>query len=193
MKCNAIITQLLSFVCISAVCSAGSSVTDEATARVSVFVQPALEISVDGASTDTARVSVNVDNSGPLLGIIPAEIVFHARANVQTLRLAVIATDLYKDNSPLSEHIIPLKTDGSSGALVELDASAGAGLLSWGQNLTFHGLNAWMSEIAGFQSDQDGRFDQDVRITIEYEQSDPTLPSGEYVGWVKLVCEITPE
>ena len=141
--------------------------------------------------------SSNVDVGEIATGVFPAEIRFRVDANVEQVKFAVIASDLYKGDSPLSPYKIPVKTgDSADGALVQPDdgnAMAGhSNVLAWLNSTLLHDMTAWESEQVEFESGQGGHFSQDVTVTVEYDQGDPELPTGEYSGWVKLVCAIDP-
>jgi hypothetical protein len=139
----------------------------------------------------------NVDIGEVAYGKFPAQVVFRVDANVESVKLTVVATDLYKGDDPASIFVIPVCTDAGEGALVQptnANAMAGHGnLLAWtGGDTTLNGMNAVQSETVEFESGQNGHFSQDVMVTVKYNQIDPELPKGEYSGFVKLVVEIDP-
>ena len=168
----------------------------EAEAHVFADVPARLSVQVIGATVPISSeglLTVDMDSDAAGLGVLQAEIMFHVAANVERVKMAVIATDLHMGSSPRSPHIIPVMVKSpSDGAVVQLEhGNAVPGhdsVLAWQANTSFNNLNGWLSETVEFESGRAGCFDEDVAVTVEYDQTGPDLPPGEYSGWVKLVC-----
>ena len=161
----------------------------EAEAHVYVNVVPNIVVGISDPNLDCGEISV---------GEFEAQVTFRVDANVGSVKIAVMATDLYKGDSPSSSWTIPVKRADGEGALVEPksgNAMAGHGnSLAWlpGQVSYENGMNASESEAVPFESGQDGRFSQNVDVTIRYDQARADLPTGQYGGFVKLVAMIEP-
>ena len=174
----------------------GASYADlsgEAEAHVWVDVLPNIAVGIPNPNVDIGEIQ---------MGEFEALITFRIDANVESVNIMIIATDLYKGDVPTSLWKIPVQRDsseeGPAGALVEpAEANAMGGhsnLLEWlvGQTIYPNGMSASETETVAFESGQNGHFSQDVDVTIAYDQIDPELPTGEYSGFVKLVATISP-
>lgn len=160
----------------------------EAIAHVRVDVVPNIAVGVITSDVDAGQIA---------FGEFPAEIIFRIDANVESVKLQVIATDLFKGDVPTSEFKIPVKnTTSGDGAVVQpafgnpMDGHSST--LAWLNSTTLNGMTGWESEMVPFESGQRGHFSQEVAVTVTYDQIDPELPTGEYSGFVKLVAEIEP-
>jgi hypothetical protein len=166
----------------------------EAEAHVFADVPARLSVEVIGATVPISSEGLlTVDMDSDAAGVLQAEIMFHVAANVERVKMAVIATDLHMGSSPRSPHIIPVMVKSpSDGAVVQLEhGNAVPGhdsVLAWQAKTAFNNLNGWLSETVEFESGRTRCFDEDVAVTVEYDQTGPDLPPGEYSGWVKLVC-----
>jgi hypothetical protein len=178
------------------VCCCRPFCESEAEAHVFVDIPASISVEVVGATVPISSdglLTLNTESDVASLGVLQAEIMFRVAANVERVKMAVIATDLYMGSSPRSPHIIPVKAKSASdGAVVQLEhGNAVPGhdsVLAWQTNTVFDNVNGWLSETVEFESGRTGCFNQDVAVTVEYDQTVPDLPPGEYSGWVKLVC-----
>ena len=176
-----------------AICLSGSmamaELAGEADAHVYVDVVSNIAVGVVTSNVDLGQVQV---------GPFPGEIIFRIDANVEQVDISVQASNLYKGDVPTSLFIIPVKTgEATDGAMVQPElgnAVVGHGnLLAWLSGvITVNGFDGVGSEAWTFESSQSGHFSQDVTVGLEYDQTDPELPKGEYSGWVKLIATVLP-
>jgi len=160
-------------------------VSGEATAHVWVDVVANIAVGV---------VTPNVDIGQVASGQFPATVIFRIDANMESVLITIIATDLYKGDDPESEWIIPVATGSGVGATVQpTNANPMQGhsdVLVWESEAMLNGMAAQQSETWAFESCQNGHFSQDVAVTIPYIQADPELPKGEYSGFVRIIAEL---
>lgn len=161
----------------------------EATAHVRVEVVANIAVGVLTPDVNVGQVAY---------GVFQAQITFRIDANVETVKIQIVATDLYKGDDPASAFKIPVKTGAAGdGALVQpTNGNAKGGhsnLLAWlAGEVILNGMNGVQSEAVDYESGQQGHFSQNVLVTVKYDQKDAELPKGEYSGWVKLIATIQP-
>ena len=161
----------------------------EAEAHVWVDVVSNIAVGIDDPDVDIGSIA---------FGEFDAVITFRIDANVESVKITITATDLYKGDTAASTWKIPVKRGDDTGALVQPAMGNAMGghsnLLAWlaGHVAYPNGMNASVSETVEFESGQNGHFSQDVDVTITYDQNYAELPRGEYSGFVKLVAEIDP-
>ena len=186
MKHAAIAALALTMLAGAAAAQTGAPiVSGEATAHVWVDVVANIAVGV---------VTPNVDIGQVASGQFPATVIFRIDANMESVLITVVATDLYKGDDPESEWIIPVVTGSGVGATVQpTNANPMQGhsnVLIWQGQAMINGMNARQSETWAFESSQAGHFSQDVAVTIPYNQADPELPKGEYSGFVRIIAEL---
>ncbi len=164
----------------------------DATAHLFVDVNPTIAVGVDAGSA-------HVDLGTMTTGDQSAVAIFTIHANLESVNIQVMATDLFKGDVYSSPYKILLKRAAEDGALVEPDngnAMDGHGnMLGWEPSPsvdTIDGMTLWQTEIWAFESGSNGNFSQDVTVTVEYTNSDDELPQGEYSGYMKIVASIGP-
>jgi len=141
------------------------------------------------------------------VGSVTGTIVFPVAIDAQKVHLQVVATDLYKgrDLWPGSPYKIPV---ASTGAMITRKNEEGLpvgnpSLLAWQSHSpsdppsdlliddsTGEVWTGAVSETGTFESGTNGTVSQRVEVTVQWDQSDPKMPQGEYSGWVKLVADI---
>ena len=169
------------------VSAANPILTGEAEAKVRVTVVANIAVGVLTPQVDVGQIA---------FGEFTAKVTFRIDANVEEVKIKIIATDLYKGDSASSPWKIPVKTGTDTGALVEPQMGNAMGghsnLLLWVALDALHGMVAHVSEEVAFESGQNAHFSQPVDVTITYDQNYAELPKGEYSGFVKLVATIDP-
>ncbi len=166
----------------------GSAITQgEATAHVYVNVVPNIAVGVQTANVYMGQMGV---------GTRQAQIIFRVDANVEAVNLAVVASHLYKGDDPDPEgagYQIPVAGNGILVNPLDANPTAGASeYLAWKTASPVLSGDWFVRETIEqeYESKQAGHFSQDVYVTVEYENKDSELPTGEYSGWVKLVAQI---
>ena len=157
----------------------------EAEAHVWVDVLPNIAVGIPNPNVDIGEIQ---------MGEFEALVTFRIDANVESVNIMIIATDLYKGDVPESLWKIPVQRAssdaGPAGALVEPEMANAMGghsnVLEWlvGQTIYPNGMSASETETVAFESGQSGHFSQDVDVTVAYDQIDPELPTGEYSGFI---------
>ena len=161
----------------------------KATKKVNVFVEETVGVSstatgayVDGGVIETEKFDISVP--------------FMVDCNTQYVDMKVCATDLFKADVPGGDYVIPL--DDSGGALI-----AGSGFTPTSQFVRLNGTPeqaalggyTWdfaCSEPYRFHSSQSGRFSWPVDVTVDWDQGDYELPTGDYSGYVRLWVYVVP-
>jgi hypothetical protein len=165
-----------------------SQLTDSAEINVFVNVAPTCAVAVSKSLVDLGSWGY---------GTHKATVTFRIDTNVQTVKLQVIATHLYKGDFADSPHKIPV-ADGGAGVQPARGNAVGGGpeglgnFLPWMSTTSLNGMDARESKEWPFESGDRGVFSQDVDVTIEYDMNDHELPQGQYSGWIKLICSIDP-
>ena len=164
--------------------------TGHATAQVVAHVPAHLVIS--------GPALVTVDLQDHRIGTpIPARLRFAVRANTQEVELQVACTDLYEAGNPTSGHRIAV---ADAGARITCEQGRGildiAPLLPWRNSLSAGLLPAgWtgaVSETGVFTAAPGAAFNQGVVVDVSWNTTDPTLPLGEYRGYVELIGLVRP-
>ncbi|MBN2130400.1 MAG: hypothetical protein JW741_12930 [Sedimentisphaerales bacterium] len=135
------------------------------------------------------------------VGSVTGTIVFNVYANVPELDLQAVATDLFKGNVPTSPLKIPIAiTSGAQITCQYGEQIGGTGLLQWvdglPEDLKDRFPSEWWdvvsaSETGTFASGQDDVFQQWVSVALQWDQSDPVLPMGAYMGRVGLAARFS--
>lgn len=133
------------------------------------------------------------------LGTFTGKIHYKVDANTQEVRMWVEATNLVKADRPIpvaGEDLYEIPTSGS-GVHVDADYASplggGTDLLKWEGAAVQNPDTGWKwrsTEAGVFTSNQRGRFSQGVDVAVDWDQSNPELPMGDYSGWVRLTAEI---
>ncbi len=157
----------------------------EATARVQARVEPQIAVS--------EPVVVVIDLQDHQIGTtIPSEVRFAVRANTQEVEFQVACTDLCKAGDPASEHRIPVAGPGAE----IMCEQGGSRLLTWLHNPPVDALpGGWtgrVSEAGVFTASAGRTFCQDVAVEVSWQATDPTLPTGEYQGILRLLGMVRP-
>jgi len=161
---------------------ASAEIAQHAETTVFVNVDSTLAV-MAGAATDLG--TVMSDEFGKA-------VTFHIQSNNEQLWMSAAATHLYKGMDSNSE-VDPLYVVADAGVMIT--PSAGTRLLSEGGNNTLaldddtyehsSGMKGVMSEVGGFESSENGTWNQDVEVDFKW-----TVPStqteGEYGGYVSL-------
>ncbi len=165
-----------------------ADLTGDATAHVYVDVVANIAVGVIDSNVDLGEIQT---------GDVVGEITFRIDANVEQVKLGVVASNLYKGDVPTGTAGYQIPVSGS-GAFVDPNAAnpteGGSKTLPWTTTQVVD-ADQWLYNSTGLQeyeSNQGGHFSQDVDVTVTWNQPDPELPTGEYSGWVKLVAEIDP-
>ena len=165
--------------------AASPILSGEAEAHIFVEVVSNIAVGVVTPSVDLGQIAT---------GEFEAEVTFRIDANVESVKITIIATDLYKGDSPTSSWKIPVLV--SAGAVVDpADGNAMGGhgnTLAFIKDTTLHDLDAHETEQVEFESGQRDRFSQDVKVKVTYDQNYDEQPRGEYSGFIKLIAEIDP-
>jgi len=164
--------------------------TGHATARVVAHVPAHLVIS------GPALVTVDLQDH-PIGAPIPAHLRFAVHASTQEVELQVACTDLYEAGNPTSGHRIPL---ADTGARITCEHGRGlrdfAPLLLWrhtaSAGLLPAGWTGAVSEVGVFTAAPAATFNQGVVVDVSWNTTDPTLPLGEYRGYVELIGLVRP-
>jgi len=158
--------------------------TSSAMAQVSITVVPNITAGVVSAAMQP---DVKV-------GPFSAEITFHVEANEEAVSLGVASTHLYKGDDLTLTEVAPLAVNTNAGVTI-LPKNAnplggGQTHVSYGNAITISTprgeMHGFKSNSIAFESAQNGRFSQDVKVTTGWLQSDPEKPQGEYSGYVVL-------
>jgi len=164
--------------------------TGVATAHVSVEVRPYIAVS----SPAVVTISLQAYQTGsPLL----AQVHFAVRANVPEVELQVTCTDLYWAGNPTSAYRIPVAGPGAQITCEHgSQLAGGTGLLPWQPTpqpgLLPPGWTGAASETGIFTASPAATFSQNVTADVSWATADPALPTGEYLGFVKLIGMVRP-
>ena len=163
--------------------TAGGDTFASATARVTVIVSPSMAVSA------VEKVTVHCVQAGP----VEATVTFLIEANLHRARLYVEASDLYKGSDPSNSEVAPIPLDTTAAARIEpasaAPADGGANRAGWvGAGEPIGTFETHLSETLEFVSAQDGRFSQEVDVTLTWNQDDPDRPLGTYGGMVRLTA-----
>jgi len=164
---------------------ASADLTSSATATVYVNVVSNVAVGVV-----TGLVNLGNIQTGPFSGAI----VFRVDANVQVIGLSVAVSNLYKDDAPTSEFLIPVLVAPGVAVVPVIGSELPAGednKLPYADTPVFVGPYAGLSTVVGtFGSGQNNHFSQEVVVTPSWNQPDDELPTGEYSGLVVLTAVI---
>jgi hypothetical protein len=165
-------------------CAAAVTHTSHASARV--FVRVAPSIAVSGPTT------VIVNLRDPYAGSpIHSEVQFQVRANTPEVEMQVVCTDLCRGGNPSCPYRIPVAGTGA-----EITYAHGSQQLSWQSasplSLLPPGWSGAVSEVGTFTTPSTAAFTENVTVGVSWHAADPTLPAGEYVGFVKLIGLVRP-
>ena len=120
---------------------------------------------------------------------------FHVAANTDTLNFSCAASDLYLASVPFGENSIKVKTSGGCAIHAEhanpLSGSSNKVAFINDIKVVVDNFDAYISNMTAFQSYQDGRFNMNVRLSVEYRFDRPNMPQGQYGGVIKLVSLAT--
>ena len=156
----------------------GGGDSASATSSVTVTVEPFVVV-----TPETTTVNVSVSNSG----LFSVTSIFHVRANSASVGMSAAATALYPAGGPAS----PIAVHIPSGAVIAPD-SAPETRAVFVEDTMLDTMPAKSTRFITFQSGKANRFNQDVRVTVTWDQSDPARPAGMYQGKVKLTALIMP-
>ena len=170
------------------VCSA--DLTNSATARVHVVVDPDIAISA---------LTPNVDMGSIQRGIITGLVDFRVDANKQYVELSVAASPLYKGDDPLyagPDAVAPI--DLVPAALIQPDNGTNpeTGLQAVVVDLATIGTIGSFPSLAStpvvFESAANGHFSQVVHTAFTWNQTEVEKPAGDYSGVVRLTATVIP-
>ena len=177
---NSRIIALTILLLLSGAARAGAPQRVEALARVTVRIVPQLTITQVAQVAHVGTVTT---------GRFGADVDFRIDANVDHVKVQVMATGLHHDGAAQSPHVIPIAGDGPT---VQPESGSATDLLTWTGVDTLNDMPARVSSIGLVKSAQKDRFAQEVSVSIEYDQNRTDLLRGEYSGYVKLVTYILP-
>ena len=151
-------------------------------------------VTVDAVLAVAAGSIMSADLGTINVGTASATVCFQVDANQQDVWLQAVATGLWKGDVMTADgFVIPIVVSGEDvGALVEPAIGNQIGVptnrLLWTGADSINGLDALTSVVGHFESGQWGHFSQEVCVTIDYENTNPELPQGEYSGWIKILA-----
>jgi len=161
-----------------------------ASAEVVQHAETTVFVNID--STLAVMAEDSRDLGTTMTGAFGKEVVFKVQSNNEQLWMSAAATHLYKGMDPNSE-VAPLMVIKSAG--VTITPSAGTRLLSEGGSNTLaldddtyehsSGMKGVMSEVGGFESSENGTWDQYVDVDFQWDVPS-TQTEGEYGGYVSL-------
>jgi hypothetical protein len=169
----------------------------EAVARVYVTVVPNIVVTPT-IVVEASQAVVDLGSLPP--GQVSGEVTFSIQADLQELQLCVVATDLWKADIPFDPVnwkfglVTSMPAEVCCEIANEYRTWEGIWLLddnrlgNWTEAEPIEGLPAQKTETGWFESAQCGVFAQDVQVTVQWNQSDPGMQTGEYSGYVKLVA-----
>lgn len=155
--------------------------TASATKKVQVRVLP--NIGVGASSPEPAQIQT---------GRFTITVPFHISANSQFVKIEISASHLFKAHDPAST-APPIMLDTSRPAAVvpaagNENGGAGDNRLAWVEQTTISDFPGWKTEVGTFESSQPGFFNQDVMVTVTWNQANPDQPVGDYSGYVRLTA-----
>ncbi len=171
--------------------SEGASLESSAVATVTATIGPMM--------------AIETDTEGPLVvdagqigeGGVTTTIRFHVSANAPNVRMYVEATAMYRGGDASQSDTPSVPVDLVSGVeimpLHAFPAKDGGSSAEFVAMSDIDGAPAHKSETLAFESDQAGRFDQDVLVTLTWRPDHGRLPAGKYGARVKLTTLMTPE
>ena len=122
---------------------------------------------------------------------IHSEVQFQVRANTPEVEMQVVCTDLYKGGDPSCSYRIPVAGTGA-----QITGAHGSQQLPWqsvsAPSLLPPGWSGTASEVGTFTASPTAAFTDNVTVGVSWHATDPTLPAGEYVGFVKLIGLVRP-
>lgn len=166
--------------------------TNSAAAHVIVNVVPNVAV-----TANTPQVVVNSIQSAEF----NVAVQFQVQANTQVLDLSVQASNLFKHDDTTSPYVIPLKSGTET---VSATIASGSPLGGANNKLSFTGPAASPISVIGhsypamttatkrYGSGQGEFWNQAVDVTVAYDQSSQTLPTGEYSGAIQLTALVVP-
>jgi len=183
----AMLAAALTAVVLCLVAGAPGDTRGSASATVRVFIRPTVTV-----SPHTAVVNLTVSQTG----LFSATVRFGVLANVGTVHLAAAATPLYRADDPGGTDASPIPLDLAGGITISPDSatptSGAGGRADYVADTMLDSLPAKSTNAIAFQSSQLNRFDQDVRVTVTWNHSDPARPAGPYSGRVRLTALVMP-
>jgi hypothetical protein len=156
------------------------------TVKVEARVEPMIAV---GAPSDYKFLGrIGSGAHGRICAVIP----FTVQANTPGVRLQVSATHLYKGGSAAAP-FIPLVL-GEPPEVISDVTQVGSpdNVLPWSaEPYTSHGLPGLCTEPREFVCGRE-TFQADVDVKVCWQNNNPELPTGNYVGYVKLRAEVVP-
>jgi hypothetical protein len=160
-----------------------STTTSAATAHVRARIAP--RIAVSGPTKVTVSLHDNQIGT-PIHG----ELHFQVRANTPEVEMQVVGTDLYRAGDPSCGQRIPVAGPG-----VQVTYAHVCHQLPWSPlptHLLPAGWTGSATEVGTFTASTAATFAEDVTVDVSWQTTDPTLPAGTYVGFVKLIGLVRP-
>lgn len=160
--------------------------TGQGEAKVEVRVVPAIAVSAPVAYKFLGNVGSGAN--GRICAVIP----FVVHANTPSVRLQVSATHLYKGGNPDAPHIPLVLTEPPDVISDCTQVGSVDNVLPWStEPYSSHGLPGLCTEPREFVCGTE-TFQSDVDVKVVWQNNDPQLPTGSYVGYVKLRAEVIP-
>jgi hypothetical protein len=155
-------------------------------AKVEVRVAPTIVVSVPTAYRFLGKIG-----AGPQ-GRVCAVISFNVQANTPAVRLQVGATHLYKGGS-VAGPIVPLLANEPPDVISDCtQVGSPDNVLPWSaEAYSSRGLAGLVTETREFVCGGE-TFNSDVDVKVCWQNDNPLLPPGGYVGYVKLRAEVAP-
>lgn len=167
--------------------ASGTTPSASATAKVVVHVKPRIAV-----AATTPVVHVGTIETGN----VSATVGFRVESNAGAVEMFVSATGLYKGGVAEGPTVAPIPLDASRGVRIDASEARPQGGRSNVAAFTGHGqieeFPARVTERIAFESKQKGRFSQDVRIGVAWNQNDAAKPPGDYAGRVRLTAMVLP-
>lgn len=152
-----------------------------------------------------------VDLGSIEIGPFHGTFAFDVHANTQYVDFQIVASCLYREGDPASEHVIPIASngtcvradfgnpvDGEPEDLPWIDKPnatlSGDGTIEITGGIDYgNGMKAAKSEIRRYESGQNNSFSQEVSVTVDWEPVTQDMPAGKYTGFVKIRYGVVPD
>jgi len=162
--------------------------TSNAVAHIYATVDPNVAVAAPSAAVDAGAYQT---------GTVTGTITFRVDANTQAVSLQVCASDLWKGDDPTGTDVDPIALDATAGAtILPTNANPIGGASNNGPFTTagtpVEGFPTQCADPISFESSQNNHFSQDVTVTVQWDQTDPEKPQGEYSGVVQLIAVVLP-
>ncbi len=161
--------------------------TASATAKVVVTVRPHIAVVANAPTVYAGSIET---------GDFSATVGFRVEASAPRVHMAVGATGLHKAGDPTDPAVPPIPVKQSDGVRIETSGASPLGgrgnVAVFVESGSIDDLPAMTTERIAFESGRNGRFDEDVRVTVTWRQDDARKPPGEYSGKVRLMAMILP-